>query len=465
MSALVLIAVSLGLVWGGIFLLRGSLIVGCLAVILSISCFGYEFLRFEPSLTIDRLLLLAVVSMYVMQRPLGRVDTKPFNTTDAVTLGFVLWLLVSMLTSDWQEVIKGQVSPLWRWIGGYLTPLLLYWCAKQAAWNERTARYVQVFFVVFGVYLGITAVLEITKQWALVFPSYIADPKVGLHFGRARGPMVHGVSFGHYQGVCLLAVWLCWLRAKGFWRIILAAVTPIFLAGVFFSYTRSVWMGTGLGLVLVLAMTLQGRARQAVLGGIALSAMLVGLTMMDKLGGFQREQSASDTRESADMRVSFAYVSWQMFLDRPLLGFGFGRFPIDKKPYLGDRSVDLKLEKLRPYVHHNTYLSILTDTGLVGLGLFLAMLGCWLRDAWRTQCGDGPLWAKHQAALLVGGIGVYGMQALFHELSYTPHDNSLLFFLAGCTGAVVPQRSAVPQVAAPQSNDADIILIRAPHPV
>ena len=448
MPAVVAIIALVAVVWGSIFLLRGSIVVGCLGVLLAICCFGYEFMHFEPSLTIDRILLAAVIGTYVVQRAVGRTDPKPFTKTDAVTLGFVGYLLVSMLLSDWREVPTGQVSPMWRWIGGYLTPLILYWCAKQAPWDERTARLVQAGFAVFGVYLGFTALCEITQQWALVFPKYIADPKIGLHFGRARGPMVHGVSFGHYQGVCLLAAWLCLLRAERKWQVVLVAVVPLFLGGVFFSYTRSVWMGTGLGLVLVLAMTLRGRVRNITLGSMALGAMLVGLTQMDKITGFQREQSAADTRESADMRLSFAYVSWHMFLDRPILGFGFGRFPLDKLPYLDDRSTELKLEKLRPYVHHNTFLSILTDTGLLGLALFLAMLGYWLRDAWRTQCGDGPTWAKHQAALLVGGVGVYACQLMFHELSYTPLDNSLIFFLAGCTGAVVPQTAAKPAIAA-----------------
>jgi O-antigen ligase len=449
MTAIVFIAALVGLVWGGLFFLRGSLVVGCLGVLLAVCCFGYEFVHFEPSLTIDRIVLAATLAAYIVQRALGRTDPKPFNTTDAVTVGFVGLLLVSMLASDWHGLPKNQISPLWRWVGGYFSPLLLYWIAKQAPWNERTARLVQGGLLVFGVYLGFTAVCEITKTWALVFPKYIADPTVGLHFGRARGPMVHGVSFGHYQGVCLLAAWLCFLRAKQPWKLLVVAIVPLFLAGVFFCYTRSVWMGTALGLVLVLWMTLAGRTRQVVLGGIALSGLLVGLTQMDRVVGFQREQSAADTRESADMRVSFAYVSWQMFLDRPLTGFGFGRFPVDKLPYLADRTTEQKLEKLRPYVHHNTYLSLLTDTGLVGLGLFLAMLGRWLVDARRVYVSDAPVWCKHQAALLVGAMGVYACQLMFHELSYTPIDNSLIFFLAGCSGALVPQTSPSPAVWQP----------------
>ncbi|MGC3966136.1 MAG: O-antigen ligase family protein [Pirellulales bacterium] len=194
---------------------------------------------------------------------------------------------------------------------------------------------------------------------------------------------------------------------------------------------------------MVLVLTLEGRSRNMVLGGIAAVGLVVGATQMDKIVGFQREQSAADTAESASMRVGFAYVSWLMFQDRPIVGFGFGRFPVDKLPYLDDRSTDINLECLREYVHHNTFLSILVDTGLIGLVLFLAMLTYWMLEAWHTVRSTGvPRWAKLQAALLMGAVPVYVAQLLFHELSYTPMDNSLVFFLAGCSSALAPLASA-----------------------
>ncbi len=182
------------------------------------------------------------------------------------------------------------------------------------------------------------------------------------------------------------------------------------------------------------------------------SGILVGLTQAEKIVGFQREQSAADTAESANMRVVFAYVSWLMFQDRPLFGYGFGRFPLDKLPYLEDRATELNLEKLRPYVHHNTFLSLLTDSGLLGVGLFLAGMGLWIRNAWIVYRSDeSPLWAKRQAVLMLGALGVYAMQLLFHELSYTPIDNSLVFFLAGTASALMPRRqtSAKPASVSP----------------
>ena len=41
--------------------------------------------------------------------------------------------------------------------------------------------------------------------------------------------------------------------------------------------------------------------------------------------GLQREGTAAESEHSVDQRTSFAYVSWQMFRDHPVMGVGFGR--------------------------------------------------------------------------------------------------------------------------------------------
>ncbi len=46
-------------------------------------------------------------------------------------------------------------------------------------------------------------------------------------------------------------------------------------------------------------------------------------------------------------------------------------------------------------------------------------------------------WVKEQAALLLGVLPLYLVQSVFHELSYTPIDNSLLFYIAGITCGLV----------------------------
>jgi O-antigen ligase len=276
--------------------------------------------------------------------------------------------------------------------------------------------------------------------------------------------MVTSVSFGLCLGICLLATWLWRWRFGRLGQLVIVALMPLMLAAIFFSYTRSVWMGVGLGVLIVLGLTLRGSWRPLVVGGIVAAALLLVTTRMDDLMGFQRESSAAETKYSVDMRQSFAYASWQMFLDRPLWGVGFGQFPDAKLPYLSDRSVGLNLEAIRPHIHHNTFLSLLTETGLIGLGLFLAILAGWARAAWGLcHNREAPDWARAQGVLLLGVLAIYVCQAAFHELSYGPLDNSVVFLLAGMTMGLQP--SAAPVTARIRTRFDGARLGRPPRPV
>ncbi len=437
MEAIILVGAAVGISWGVLCAWRGSLVATALVLLLALCCFGYHFLHFPLGplpLTIDRLVLALLVGMYIVQRRIGRADPKPLCWADWLLFAFLGYVGTSILLSDWQTVLKGDVSPWWRWIGGYLTPAMIYWVVRQSRLDERQLRVVHGALSVFGVYLGVTAVLEMAGAWGLVFPTYIADPSVGLHFGRARGPMVQAVSFGHYLGVCLLAAYV-WRPTLGrFGQLVLMAFVPLMLAGIFFSYTRSVWMGTAAGLVCVLLFTLPQAWRQLLIGSGVLVAVLMLGTNLESLVGFQREQSAAETRESAGLRVSFAYVSWQMFLDRPILGCGFGQFPKEKLAYLDDRQTELQLELLRPYVHHNTLLSLLTETGALGLGLYLGFMLLWAAQAWRlARDRELPVTMRRHGILTLGAMAVYAPQLVFHEMSYSALDNALLMLLTGLT--------------------------------
>jgi len=436
MQAILLIVAAVFLVWGMVWAVRGSLLAGGLTVLVATCCFGPNFFAFDVagvSLSIDRLLLLLLGLTWLVQWRSGKLPLKPLNAADWSLLVFIGLLTASMLMHDWHSAGVGDVPIPQHLINGYLIPLVLFWVARQANLTERNVTWILAGLAGFGVYLGLTGLLEAGGAWSLVFPRYIADPEVGLHFGRARGPMVHSVSYGIYLSAGLFSVWLLKDRMPARWHVLLASLAmPLMIAAIYFTKTRSVWVGAGSGLLLALAFTLRGRVRAVVLGGMASAALLVGLTQSDAIMRLEREGTAADTRQSADMRMSFAYTSWKMFQDRPLLGFGFGQYATEKLPYLTDRSVDLRLEQIRAYVHHNTFLSVLTETGLIGFGLFLLVLGCWTRAAWRLlRSPAAPLWMRRHGLLMLCVLALAFWQMLAHEITFTPIDNSLIYFLAG----------------------------------
>ena len=440
MEALIGIAVVAGLVWATIFVLRGSLVAGCLAFLLVNACFGFYFFNVHVGpveLTLDRIVLVLLVAAYFIHRALGRTVPWRWGASDWATLAFVAWLTLRTFTSDWLQAPKGHVLPVWHLIVGYVSPLLIYAIVRQAPLGERNVRLVQLFFIVLGTYLSLTAIAEVTGQWWAVFPSHISDPNIGLHYGRARGPMVQAIVLGFCLSISTLCMWA--YRDRLTWRGSLASLGLIglFLVGTICTYTRCVWIGAALGLMLVMALTLPKRVSTVLLAGVITCGLLVTATRWDQLVSLSAGRSAAHTRDSTYMRASFAYVSWQMFLDHPVLGVGLSQYILAKDEYLSDRTTELRLEGIRDQLLHNLPLSILVETGLVGFGLYLAMFYAWTRDAWRLWRNRRvPDWARSQGLMMLGLMVVYIPNALFQPLGHMNIVHMMFFFLAGITAAL-----------------------------
>ena len=450
MSFLIAIALAIGLIWAAVLVMRGSLMVGCLVFLLVNACLGYFFfhVRIGPvEITADRLVLMLLTGAYFIHRGVGRTDPKPLTPADYLTFAFLGWLTVRTFTAaDWSRSSVEAPAPVWHLIVGYLSPLWIYWIARQSRIDRRAIRLLHIAIIAFGVYLGVTALLEITQQWWAVFPRHIADPDVGLHFGRARGPMVQSIVFGFCLSICAFCVWSSRHIVSPRRPYLPLLTLPLFLVGIYFSYTRCVWMGAAAGLGLLAYLTLSWRVRTIVLGGAMMVGLLVTIVAWDDLVGFQGGRSADATRDSTSMRASFAYISYQMFMDHPVFGCGFGQYMSAKDAYLSDRSTSLRLEDVRNQLHHITPLSILVETGAIGLGLFLAMLAAWTRTAWRLwKAVDAPDWIRAHGLLMLAVLLAYFANATFQPVGHMNIVHMMLFFLAGVSAGLLP--AAEDQVA------------------
>ena len=107
-------------------------------------------------------------------------------------------------------------------------------------------------------------------------------------------------------------------------------------------------------------------------------------------------------------------------------------------PYLADRSQQIELESIRELDHHNTFLSVLTETGLIGLSLFIALLVAWGRIAWQlSRDATAERWVRAQGLFALAVLIVYAVNAMFHDLTLLPSEQWLLFLVAG---SAVPKR-------------------------
>ena len=117
--------------------------------------------------------------------------------------------------------------------------------------------------------------------------------------------------------------------------------------------------------------------------------------------------------------------------------------------YLTKRSFDLPLAKATTYVQHNIFLSLLVETGLIGVSLFCLVLFFWVKDGWKLwYAKDLPLWQRQFGMLSVLMVAAYFPNGMFHEMSVIPMLNMLMFFVAGLS------RNMVDQIAANESAGA-----------
>jgi O-antigen ligase len=86
----------------------------------------------------------------------------------------------------------------------------------------------------------------------------------------------------------------------------------------------------------------------------------------------------------------------QLFWDRPLLGFGVAAFPYAIAPLRGGE----------PEAPHNIFLEVLIEQGVVGLCIFVALLGAVGWTISRLPSPERKLWAALMLSWLVGVMAI-----------------------------------------------------------
>jgi len=445
MTALIAITAIAGTVWGAVALRAGGMVAGCLAVLLLGSCFGHPFFHatFGPlPVTFDRLLLALLLVVMVVGRNTSLVEGRRLAAADAVLVALIGVMALSTAGHDWQI---DDSRPAAMFVICYAMPAGMFLMARQAHLDERSLRWMTRFLVAFGIYLGITAVAEVCEFHAFIFPSYITSDEYPEYLGRARGPFLSPVACGMFLTAAAVAALVRWPRQTPLGRVGSLAAVGVVLVGAFYTLTRSVWAGVGLALAIVVAMTVPKSWRLPLLIASVLSAAGGLAARWERFQAFKRDKHVTvhQMSQSAELRPVLAAVAWHMFLDRPLLGCGFGQYKQTDINYWRAPQANLPLEQAKPYVQHNVFLAVLVETGLLGASLLVTLLAMWCRTGWRVWSDKKrPLAERNTGILLLALIAAYVVNGMFHDVSIMPMIHMLVFFVAGVTQGLACRRRA-----------------------
>jgi putative inorganic carbon (hco3(-)) transporter len=309
----------------------------------------------------------------------------------------------------------------------FIVPFALFHLARLVFAEEKRFRQFEIFAMIVLAYLSFTAIAFLVGARALIFPRFILDESLGFHADRARGPLLQAVANGVSINILGLLALHAYRRGsvRGTKVVLLLASVPV---AILATMTRAVWLSFA-GSVLAVMLFSKNRAACRMCAALVLvAAAAIGVVAVSTdIGGALNERLQE--RGPVDYRAAVYAGGWQMFLERPLTGWGFHEMPDMLPRYVSG----YKEKVLYP---HNTYLELLVELGVVGLALYLWLM--W--ELWRLGRGAIPANEKrgfldlqfHRLWPIL--LAVYWTNAAMVVMSYQ-FVNGLLFTMAGMLAA------------------------------
>jgi len=309
----------------------------------------------------------------------------------------------------------------------FIVPFALFHLAGLVFREERRLRQFEMFSLVVLAYLCFTAIAFLVGAKSLIFPRFILDESLGYHVDRARGPLLQAVANGvslNMLGVLALHAFLRG-RIRGLRAAVLLSSLPV---AILATMTRAVWLSFAVS-VMVLIFRAHSRRLRLICVGVAIVGtlgLLIALSFDD-----QRRALTERLKESGplDFRRAVYAAGWEMFLEKPLTGWGINQMPAELARHVSG----YKEKELYP---HNTYLELLVEHGVFGLALYVWLM--W--ELWRLARGQVPraesggFLNRQFHAMWPVMLGIYWVNAALVVMNYQ-FVNGLLFSMAGMLAA------------------------------
>jgi O-antigen ligase len=301
--------------------------------------------------------------------------------------------------------------------------LSLYWSVDQVATLSAFKTYTEMFGLLLLFWdLYDREVLVKAALQAYVLGAFVAAGSIILNYltaPPARFPLHDRISALGYQvdGIALIVAIAgpaAWYLAAGpeaarrpaLARIVNYAYIPVGVVAVAMTGTRGATLASIPTAVLVVWSFRKLSAGKRIMAVAALVAAIVTVVQIAPVGGLDRIGTASTLTEGDQGALSGRWSIWvessQVFMERPVEGVGTDGHRAAVAHLRTQRSAYKKAEKEA----HNTYISILVETGLVGFTLFACVVVCLYRRV-RSRTGwELHYWTAQVAVLAIGAMSL-----------------------------------------------------------
>lgn len=195
-----------------------------------------------------------------------------------------------------------------------------------------------------------------------------------------------------------LALYLA-LRSRGRARWFYDAAVVVAVSAIFLTASRTALITTFVAFGFIFLTWRQADRPQKIVGLLLLLALPAGLFRGTPAAS--RERLSTIPNEIATGTLHNRTTIWKAGLKvlkrHPVLGIGSGAYPEAVRPWIGTPGVPG-----HHYVAHNTFLSVLVESGAIGFGLYILLLGTLLVFVWTLPSTGRALWWVVLAAWAVG---------------------------------------------------------------
>lgn len=345
------------------------------------------------------------------------IGMQPISTA-AGNIGFGIAVAVTVprviaLLPDWRTLLRqGWMLCLlawlaWSWITLLWSPDAAFGVTQFRA--TRVLLWIPVLWPLRARWSHLVAAILIgTTIMALIQASQMTIGKPRSHFGLGAG-LTTPTQTGLWAAVAL-SFWLILVVSSTLAHAAMLLV-PTMIGGLslVWSATRASIIGLMVELLLanlVLALTSRGWLRRALVRCVVGLAILggawvfAGNTLQAKVEQAVKETKATvqgNVTATAEVRLAMWKMSLAGWKRAPIAGVGMGGIPsIAATTAVTNPQLDMRTVTMI----HSTYIQILTETGLIGLGLFAAFMALLFRDVLRGLRGQ-PLLVASFGALVV----------------------------------------------------------------
>lgn len=342
----------------------------------------------------------------------------------------VAWPLLAMFALALVSLLFQPFEPeAWSvFAAKWAVPLVLFQMAGNIFGDSASLHKLEILLLCVLGYLVLIALLFLFDAKSLIFPRFIVDEAIGIHADRARGPFLQAVANGLTLNLLGLIALDAYRRRRLPWSIALLFLITLPLA-VLATKTRAVWLSFAASTLILLCGSPNARVRRACLcltliGGLGLAAAFLA-----------KNRDASFTerleeRSPVDFRMAVYEEGWDMFRQRPVLGWGFSAMQTE---------LTRRISRFhqREYFFHNTFLEIAVQHGVLGLIFYIWIvvdLFRLARKSHHTAVARGNFLDAEFRSLWPVLLMVYLINACFVVMNYQ-FVNGLIFTLAGILAA------------------------------